>query len=372
MSAIRIADQGGGGLRLQIDISQLVDFHFFVLADPYRVVFDFPTLKWQVVTGAGAGGHGQGMIQGFRFGRFQPTISRLVLDVSEPVEVVRAVMAGPQGAAPARLTVELRPSDRASFLETMRRMAPPAAKSNVAAVPQPAARVPGKDRRKVIVLDPGHGGVDPGATGVSGVFEKDLTLALAQELRRKLLATGRYRVVMTRDGDEFISLGDRVRVGREAHGDLFISIHADAISDRKIRGGTVYTLSQTASDKEAEALATKENKADIIAGIDLGGESDVVTSILIDLAQRETMNHSASFAQVLVKELGRKILMHKNGHRFAGFRVLKAPDVPSVLIEIGYLSSRQDEDLLRTDLGRAKVADAVVAGIDRYFAGAKS
>lgn len=370
MSAIRIADQGGGGLRLQIDISQLVDFHFFVLADPYRVVFDFPTLKWQVVTGAG--GHGQGMIQGFRFGRFQPTISRLVLDVSEPVEVVRAVMAGPQGAAPARLTVELRPSDRASFLETMRRMAPPAAKSNVAAVPQPAARVPGKDRRKVIVLDPGHGGVDPGATGVSGVFEKDLTLALAQELRRKLLATGRYRVVMTRDGDEFISLGDRVRVGREAHGDLFISIHADAISDRKIRGGTVYTLSQTASDKEAEALATKENKADIIAGIDLGGESDVVTSILIDLAQRETMNHSASFAQVLVKELGRKILMHKNGHRFAGFRVLKAPDVPSVLIEIGYLSSRQDEDLLRTDLGRAKVADAVVAGIDRYFAGAKS
>ena len=368
-SAIRVQDLGGGKLRLAIDFSQLVDFHFFFLADPYRVVFDFPTVKWQVPVAADA--KAQGIVQGFRFGQFQPTVSRLVIDAAGPVEVVRARMMAPRGTTPAQLIVDLRPTDRTSFLAAVRRTPPPAPGIRPE-TPVAAAKPPSKDLRKIIVLDPGHGGVDPGAVGVSGIFEKEVTLAIAQEVRRKLVATGRYRVVLTRDSDEFVSLADRVKIGREAHGDLFISIHADAISDKTIRGGTVYTLSQTASDNEAEALANKENKADIIAGVDLGHESDDVTSILIDLAQRETMNHSASFAQVLVKELGHKLLMHRNGHRFAGFRVLKAPDVPSVLIEIGYLSSRQDEEILRSNTGKAKVADAVLGAVDKYFAAPKS
>jgi N-acetylmuramoyl-L-alanine amidase len=175
-------------------------------------------------------------------------------------------------------------------------------------------------------------------------------------------------VVLTRNRDIFLRRRDRVAKSRAAGAELFISLHADVIKNRKIRGLSVYTLSEKASDKEAAALAEKENKADLIAGLDLSNESPVVTNILIDLAQRETMNNSSRFAAMLIKELGREVRILRNTHRFAGFAVLKAPDVPSVLLELGFLSNRHEEKALRSKAYRAKLGAALVRGVDQYFA----
>jgi len=224
-----------------------------------------------------------------------------------------------------------------------------------------------KDTRQVIVIDPGHGGVDPGATGVSGIYEKYITYSMAHELQQQLERTGHYRVHLTRDRDVFIPLRERTAIARQMNADLFISLHADVVKDPDIRGLSVYTLSQNASDAEAQSLADKENKSDLIAGIDLSRESTDVTSILIDLAQRETMNRSAGFASDIVNELESETPLLANTHRFAGFAVLKAPDVPAVLIEMGYLSNTIDEKNLRQPEYRAKLAHAISRAVEHYF-----
>ncbi|MCW8863187.1 MAG: N-acetylmuramoyl-L-alanine amidase, partial [Rhodospirillales bacterium] len=226
---------------------------------------------------------------------------------------------------------------------------------------------PGVPARRVIVIDPGHGGVDPGAIGVSGIYEKNITLSVAREIKKSLESTGRYKVVLTRDRDIFIRLRDRFEIARKAGADLFLSIHADTIRDRNIRGASVYTLSEKASDKEAAALAEQENKADLIAGVDLSHEDPVLANILIDLTQRETMNQSSHLAEMLVDEMGKSVRLLRNAHRFAGFAVLKAPDVPSVLIELGFLSNRHDERLLRDSRHRVRVAGAIGRSIDQFF-----
>jgi len=223
------------------------------------------------------------------------------------------------------------------------------------------------DGRRTIVLDPGHGGVDPGTIGVGGVREKTLTLEIAQDLKRILEASGRYHVVLTRTDDSFIRLRERIQIARSSRGEIFLSLHADALGDASFRGMTVYTLSDKASDAEAEALAQRENKADLIAGVDLRDEAPEVASILIDLAQRETMNLSARLAGHLVQELSREAQMLRNGHRFAGFAVLKAPDVPSALIELGYLSNRQDAQQLAQTAYRRRLGQAVLKALDRFF-----
>ena len=222
--------------------------------------------------------------------------------------------------------------------------------------------------KPLIVLDPGHGGKDPGAIGVSGVYEKHLTLAMVKQLRALLEKTGRYRVKLTRETDVFISLYARRRFARSVNADLFISIHADSINKPQTRGLSVYTLSEKASDKEAEKLAESENKVDLIAGIDLSGETQEVTDILIDLARRETNNHSSFFAEKLMDEIRTEIRVLPNSHRFAGFAVLKSPDVPSVLMEMGYLSNKEEERLLRQPAYREKLAKATVRAINSYFA----
>jgi len=228
---------------------------------------------------------------------------------------------------------------------------------------------PPPDTRPVIVLDPGHGGVDPGATGLSGVHEKAITLAFATELQHQLEDSGRYRVLLTRTEDSAVALRERVRIARAAHADLFLSIHADTLANHAISGLSVYTESETASDRETEALATKENKADLIAGIDLSGAAPELTSILIDLAQRETLNRSGQFAAELVQEMGGVSRLLPRTHRSAGFAVLTAPDVPSVLLELGYLSNKADERGLTSPHQRARLAGGIVRAIDRLFAG---
>jgi N-acetylmuramoyl-L-alanine amidase len=219
----------------------------------------------------------------------------------------------------------------------------------------------------VVVLDPGHGGIDPGAIGRSGVYEKDVALATARELARQLEATRRYRVRLTRRDDEFIPLGERVARARAAGGDLFLSIHADALPSAGMRGASVYTLSEQASDKEAAALAARENKADLIAGIDLSRHEPVVSEILIDLARRQTNNLSIRLARDLVTELGHEVRLLANSHRSAGFVVLKAPDIPSALVEMGCLSNRIEEQLLQRPPYQRKLASSLVRSVNDYF-----
>jgi N-acetylmuramoyl-L-alanine amidase len=245
--------------------------------------------------------------------------------------------------------------------------------TQIAMLTTPAALPPKKpaagkrDRIPVIVLDAGHGGKDPGAVGANGAMEKDITLRMAKELRALLEATGRYKVILTREEDRLLALRQRIDVARTAEADLFISLHADHIEKSALRGASVYTLSENASDAEAAALAARENKEDLIAGVDLSSQSAMVTSILIDLAQRETKNLSARFASLLSEELADRTLVLRNSHRFAGFVVLKAPDVPSVLLELGYLSNAEDEAALASKRHRRVLAAAIGDALDRYF-----
>jgi N-acetylmuramoyl-L-alanine amidase len=221
--------------------------------------------------------------------------------------------------------------------------------------------------KPIIVIDAGHGGQDPGTSGHSGTEEKNVTLRYAYALREALLKTGNYRVNLTRNDDRYLFLRDRVKLARQAKGDIFISLHADSAPNRSARGLSVYTISETASDKESEALAAKENKADVIGGMDLNTTSEDVANILIDLAQRETRAKSAKFADIAVKDLGREVNLLSNTHRFAGFAVLKAPDIPSVLIEIGFLTTPREERMLQSDGYKGKVVHALVKAIDTYF-----
>ena len=354
-----------GKTRLVIELSDTIDFSVFALADPYRIVVDLPEIAWQAPDGAYR--RKGGLIDGLRFGLFKPGQSRLVLDLKAPAEVSAAFVLPPRDGHPFRFVIDLKPQTRAAFLNSMSRTARPAPDTDQDAPPQPpvSARRP-PDAPFVVVLDPGHGGVDPGAISASGLYEKHLTLQFAEEIRRVLQDRQDYRVIMTRDHDIFLRLRQRVELARREGGDLFISLHADSIEDRRVRGGGIYTLSETASDAEAAALAAKENRADIIAGVDLVSRDDEVASILIELTQRETMNYSARFANALIPQLRRHISLRRRPHRFAGFRVLKAPDVPSVLVELGYLSNLKDEAQLRSARHRRAIAEAIVSAIDYY------
>jgi N-acetylmuramoyl-L-alanine amidase len=219
------------------------------------------------------------------------------------------------------------------------------------------------------MLDPGHGGVDPGTTGLSGEYEKEIVLAVALAVKDKLDKDGKVKCLMTRSDDTFIPLQERPALARAAHADLFMSLHADSDPDPNIRGLSVYTLSKTASDATAQALADKENKSDLVAGLDLAHANPEVTSILLDLVQRETLNLSAVFAGQIIDEVRHDTrALLQNTHRFAGFAVLKAPDVPSVLVETGYLSNPEDEQALRRPEYRTKLAAALARAIEGYFA----
>ncbi len=352
--------------RFVIDLSAAVEYRVFTLSDPYRVVIDLPEISWRLPLGAPASG--VGLIATYRYGLFKPGTSRVVLDVKGPVAVASAFVLPPAEGRQYRLVLDLKAVSRDEFERLARAGLPPPPSVEDRPEPEPPAAARRPDDKRVVVIDPGHGGVDPGAVGASGIPEKDITLSMARDLKKEMEATGRYKVVLTRDRDIFIRLRKRIAIARTAGAELFISLHADSIGNHAVRGASVYTLSEKASDKEAAFLAKKENKVDIIAGIDLSNELPEVTGILIDLAQRETMNDSVLFASMLVVDLRREInLLHKS-HRFAGFAVLKAPDVPSVLFELGYLSNRKEEQQLRSPRHRAKIIAAVLRAADRYFA----
>ena len=365
ITAVRIGIHGAT-TRFVLEADEKLKFRIFTLASPYRVVIDLPEVAWRLLPGAG--GTGRGLIEGFRFGLFAPGKSRVVLDMRAPVGIKRSFMLDPADGHGYRVVLDLTKVSRKTYMEQVKVVN---RSRDVAALAMraPKGARPEKRRagKRVIVIDPGHGGVDPGTTGHRGTREKNITLAVARAVKARLEAKGRYHVVLTRERDIFLRLRSRVEKARSAAADLFVSLHADALKNRRVRGAAVYTLSEVASDKEAAELAAKENKADVIAGVDLTHENPVVANILIDLAQRETMNYSARFATLLVTQLRRTGKTLRNAHRFAGFAVLKAPDIPSVLIEMGYLSNPKEERLLRQPAYQRKLADAIARAMDGYF-----
>ena len=360
--------------RFVVDLSQKIDLTAFTLADPYRVVIDLPQVAFKLSPKAGE--QGRGLVKAFRYGLIMQGGSRIVLDTKGPVRIDKAFALDAADGQPARLVLDLSATDRASFLRTIAQdnrsprasSAKPGGKSaTLPGEPAPAAT---GDTRPLVVLDPGHGGIDNGAKAASGELEKDLVLQFAQTLRDKLERSGKYRLALTRSDDSFIPLSERVRFARSHGGALFVSIHADAIprNEGQAEGATVYTLSENASDAEAARLAEAENRADAIAGVDLTAEPDDVANILVDLAQRETKTYSMQFARLAVGELKAAARLHKNPVKSAGFKVLTAPDVPSVLVELGYMSTKGDLKLLTSAAWQAKTAAALAQAVDSYFA----
>jgi N-acetylmuramoyl-L-alanine amidase len=389
---IRIA-QHEDGVRVVLEVSRAVTFHYVTLDDPPRLAIDLPEVAWLVPESEGMRQIG---INGYRFGRFQPGVSRMVVDVAQPFAVRRVfelpgtssghriVFDLTLGAWPPRVTLAgVDPAgapdpgngaDAVNGPDTVNGVGHDAADGETLAPEQKVAAITPfklplkKPRQRVIVIDPGHGGVDPGAIGVTGVYEKDVVMAMARELRRQLEATGRYKVVMTRERDRIVRLRDRIGIARASQGELFLSLHADSlVRNTAIDGALVYTLSEKASNSEAARLAAKENRADILAGVDLSDQEEVVTAILIDLAQRDTNNKSMRFADILMGQLAPVTTLTRRRPAQAGFVVLKSPDMPSVLVELGYLSNREDERRLTDPQHLAGLARALVAAIDRYF-----
>ncbi len=402
---------GGDATRTRFvaDLTQAVGYTVYVLPDPYRVMIDLPAVRFDLPPDAGR--KTQGLITEFRYGEVEEGRSRIVIDTDGPVLIEKSFIVEPQAGQPARIVVDLVQTSEEAFHAALKSdevtsmaaiadaagaatplpevVEPASAEASdgqgpeqTAAIPiprpkpgtEPAAanQAPAKparqDGRRLIVIDPGHGGIDPGAIGHKKTREKDVVLAFGLKLRDVLKRTGEFDVIMTRTGDRFLSLKDRVRVARDNEADLFIAIHADTVRGQEARGATIYTLSEKASDAEAEALAHKENRADIIGGIDLDTESEEVTDILIDLVQRESKNHALFFAKKAVTEMKAVIRFTGKPMRSAGFMVLKAPDVPSVLVELGYLSSKHDEALLTSVEWRDRVAGAMAKAVKKYFA----
>jgi N-acetylmuramoyl-L-alanine amidase len=354
--------------RIVVDLSRKIDMRAFLLADPYRVIVDLPQVNFQFP--AKTGERGRGLVKAFRYGLVSPGASRMVIDITAPVRVEKAFVLDPAEGQPARLVIDLAKVDRDTFMRA-------AAIDNhlpraTDTLPKPGrdpANNASTDPRPVIVIDPGHGGIDTGTRAPNGEMEKALVLDFGMMLRDKIEKAGKYRVVMTRSDDTFVPLAERVKLARARQAQLFISIHCDALArgDGEAQGATVYTLSDQASDSESARLADEENRADVIAGVDLSAEPDQIADILIDLAQRETKSFSAQFAHSLVTELKTTSRLHKRPLKSAGFRVLKAPDVPSVLIELGYVSNAEDLKQLMSEAWRMRAGDSIVHAIDTFF-----
>lgn len=349
----------GENVRLTMALSRPVSANATVLAGPDRVIVELPSVNFQV--DAKQGRKSAGFVSGFRYGLFMADRARIILDLAQPAAVASVTVKPVRGGF-GELVVELKRVSREEFAALARETA---AKTQLPSIP--VERKAEGDSRRIVVIDPGHGGIDPG-TQVAAIAEKAVVLAFGLKLKEQLEAQGRYRVIMTRSDDTFISLNDRVRIARGVEANLFISIHADSLAQAQdVRGATIYTGSERASDAEAARLAAKENQADAVAGLDSSEDVQDVAGILMDLAKRETRSFSTIFARNLVERLGGSVKMHKVPLRSAGFRVLTAPDVPSVLIELGYMSSPKDAELLNSEGWRTQASAAVQQAVDQYF-----
>lgn len=337
------------------------------IGKPSRIILDLPEVGFQLPQGAGR--QGTGLITGFRFGLLESGKSRIVLDTREPTHIERAAVVGPYPGGAWRLEVDLTP---ASPAEAMAQELAEAARTIEQPPDTPSPREAGRPaHRPLIVVDAGHGGIDSGAEGALNL-EKHVVLEVARRVGEALRTSGRYDVIMTRDRDVFVSLDRRLRISQEHSADLFLSIHADSVSNRayadNIRGATVYTLGERASDELARRMAEKENAVDLLAGLPVSDVSnDQVRSILIDLMRRESANFSSDFRNLLISKLKSSIVLGREPFRSAPFKVLRQAGSPAVLIELGYMSNPGDEKLMSTASWQAKVAIAIRAAVDEHF-----
>ncbi|TIU33660.1 MAG: N-acetylmuramoyl-L-alanine amidase [Mesorhizobium sp.] len=336
-------------MRIVMTFDREPDVKWFLLRGPNRLVVDLPRTRFALNA---KDVKPRGLVRAVRFGD-QGKGSRLILTGKGPFAVDKLDVLKNDDGNGYRIAIDMSTvsADKGGRVGTGPISAP--------------------GHRFTVVVDPGHGGVDGGAESASGTVEKDVTLAFATELRDKLAAVGRYEVYMTRESDVYLTLDDRVRIARQHEADLLISIHADTIAVKGLRGATVYTLSDKASDPEAQALADRENLSDQFAGMKIENDNKEVTDILIDLIRRETHGFSMSFAHTLVGQLSTSVGLINNPQRSAGFKVLKAPDVPSVLVELGYLSNSKDEAQLLSADWRGKAAQSITNAV-ALFAAAKA
>lgn len=395
------------GVRVVLELGRKIPFEQRTIDGPPRLVIDLPDVSWQFPKERSTRSYR--FVRGFRFGRLKDGISRLVIDADRPFKIDKVFELPPSDSTGHRIVTDLVPLPIGSVMAPQQmRSAPTVAAADLPPIPKAkprnirdrserrladarrrdSLRLEARDRnrtplpvlrpslrieKRMIVLDPGHGGIDPGASGKRGTYEKNVVLAMALELRRQLLDSGRYDVVLTRSDDSFVRLRDRLHIARASSGHLFLSLHADSLAKAdNVRGAAVYTLSDQASSEEAARLAGNENRADILGGIDLSHHEPIVTQILIDLAQRDANSKSLRIGDILVEELTDVTTMLRKQRQQAGFVVLKSPDMPSALIELGYLSNSKDEKRLNDPNHLSDLAGAVVDAIDRYFAGEQS
>ena len=347
--------------RVVIEFEQQPEFSYHLLASPHRLVVDLP----ETIFGfADKAARPRGLISDIRYGAMAPGRSRVVLTALGPVKTEMAEVLENDADGTFRLVFDIAATSDTEFarLVSQQRWDAPAEAPDVAM----AAPQHGADDTFTVAIDPGHGGIDTGTRGRNGTQEKDITLAFGQTLKSVLEDATDVRVVLTRDDDRFISLGERVRIARQNGADLLVSIHADSFRLRSVRGATVYTLSDKASDEMARQLADRENKSDLIAGLALEDEPATVADILIDLTRRETEVFSIGLAREVIDAFDGRINLITNPHRSAGFRVLRAPEVPSVLVELGYLSNVEDEKLLNDPEWRQTTAELLVEAIKGY------
>lgn len=371
--------------RFVLETDQSVDYQLMTLSNPERLVIDVKNSSWNVIyknQHLSLGKH----ISLLRQNKRNSKDVRIVLDLKQKVKLLKPFVIEPSSHPNHRLVVDFVPmqavsqppssttqptfsqaNNQAAIMSNGKIVTPPISLS-----PAPKAK-PLDDpnhvvtKKPLVIIDAGHGGHDPGAIGRAGTYEKTITLSYGLALSKALEKTGRFRTYLTRDKDFYIPLKKRVKKAHSAEGDIFISLHADSHPNKKIGGLSVYTLSETASDKEAAALARKENKESDLGGLDINDESDDVASVLIGMVQRETKNNSARFAELLTDSLKGKVNLLPNTHRYAGFRVLTSAAIPSVLIELGYLSNRKEEKNLKSRSYQKRVVKGLVEGISRYF-----
>ena len=406
LTALRLGSvsiDGQQALRLVVETSTPVTAKMMLLTSPYRLVIDMRDVDWQIESLPQKGVLDRPPVIAYRFGQPEPATGRLVIEMTSPAVPLRAFALPPTNDG-HRFAIDIADNGKTAFQVAAAALrdskpiefggakqtndqrdvgtetkivalaiTPPIPKpkqAKLAAPVAPAVVVPKPQNRPnqwVVFIDAGHGGKDPGAVGQAGTKEKDITLAAAVELARQLRGTGKIRAVLSRVDDRYLKLRKRISLARLENADLFVSLHADSAASKLAQGMSVFTLSETASDKEAEALARKENKADLIGGPNLGIEDPEAANELLRMFQRESMNQSTHFAAKILAEIKDMPGGDKRGHRFAGFAVLKAPDMPSVLVEMGFLSNREDEANLNRKSYRRKLAGRLTVAIVRYL-----
>lgn len=354
--------------RLAIAMSGRTTLSAYRMSEPYRIVIDLAGVEFALPAGTGRDPYG--VITAFRYGLIAPGKSRIVIDTAGPVRIERVQFDGPPSNP--ELQIDLIPTSAAEFAAD--ELAAAASGIDVAnpAPPKTPEKPAVAKARPVIVIDPGHGGIDSGAEGTLGL-EKDVVLAVARKIQATLLASRRFDVVLTRNSDVFLSLDERVRLSMRHHADLFLSIHADSLAARElaqhVRGASLYILSEKASDDRARRMAEKENAADLLAGLQFqaAATDQQVRDILVDLMRRESATLSSEFRSLLLTQMRTRLTLTKDPARSAPFKVLRQPGSPAVLIELGYISNAEEEKLMGTEAWQRTVAQSVAAAVNEYF-----